>query len=324
MQYRKLGNSGIDVSVVGLGTWAIGGWAWGGTEEKESIDAIHAAIEAGINFIDTAPMYGMGISEEFVGKAVAGKRDKVVLATKCGLVWDTDKGEYFFNADGHKVDRYLGPESVKREVEASLKRMNVDCIDLMQTHWQDPTTPIADTMAVLMDLKAQGKIRAIGASNATIDQLEEYKAAGEIDSDQELFSMLDTKMADEKQLDYCAANNIAVLPYSPMALGLLTGKIDPDRKFNGDDLRINNPRFQPENIRKVNAMLDSFRPISEAHNATIAQTVIAWTFSHTGVTSVLCGGRKRYQALENAAAGDIVLSPEELAQINKAVASLEI
>lgn len=323
MQFRKLGNSGIDVSVVGLGTWAIGGWAWGGTEEQESVDAIHAAIEAGINLIDTAPMYGMGVSEEFVGKAIADRRDKVVLATKCGLVWDTDRGEYFFDADGHKVNKYLGPESIKREVEDSLKRLGTDYIDLMQTHWQESTTPIQDTMATLTQLKAEGKILSIGASNATVGQLDEYRAAGEIDADQELFSMLDRKMADG-QLKYCAANNIGVLPYSPMALGLLTGTTDPDRKFGPGDLRTHNPRFAPDNVRKVNAMLDTFKPIAEAHNATIAQTVIAWTFSQTGVTSVLCGGRKRYQALENAAAGDIVLTASELAQMNATVASLQI
>lgn len=323
MQFRKLGSSGIDVSVVALGTWAIGGWAWGGTEEKESIDAVHAAIEAGVTFIDTAPMYGLGVSEEFVGKAVADRRDKVVLATKCGLVADIGKGEFYFEAGEHKIYRYLGKESIKREVENSLKRLRTDRIDLLQTHWQESTTPISETMAALMELKEEGKIRAIGVSNASIEQIEEYRKAGQLDSDQERYSMLDRNM-DSGQMNYCKEHNIAVLPYSPMALGLLTGKIDPDRKFEGDDLRINNPRFKPENIRKVNEMLRSFDDICEAHSATTAQIIIAWTFAQPGITSVLCGGRKRSQALENAAAGDIVLSDSEIAQINSAVAKLQL
>lgn len=321
MQFRKLGSSEIDVSVVALGTWAIGGWMWGGTEEQESIDTVHAALDAGINLIDTAPMYGMGVSEEFVGKATAGKRDKVVIATKCGMVWEGDYGESAFTAEGKKVYKHLGAASVKREVEASLKRLNTDRIDLMQTHWQDSDTPIEETMGALMELKEQGKILAIGASNATIEQLEQYRAAGVLDADQEKFSMLDRQMADG-QLQYCEKNNISVLPYSPMALGLLTGKIDPDREYKGDDLRTNNPRFQPDNVRKINAALESFEPIAKNHNVNIVQIVIAWTFSQPGVTSVLCGGRKREQAIDNAAAGSIVLSEEELALIDSTIEKL--
>jgi aryl-alcohol dehydrogenase-like predicted oxidoreductase len=181
MRYRSLGKSGIEASVVGLGSWAIGGWMWGGAEEAESVRAIHAAIDAGVNLIDTAPVYGFGVSEEVVGKAIRDRRDKVVLATKCGLVWHEEKGEFFFASDEKhptddgriKVYRRLAPDTIRREVEWSLKRLGTDRIDLLQTHWQDSTTPIAATMHTLMELKKEGKIRAIGCSNATPEQMDE-------------------------------------------------------------------------------------------------------------------------------------------------------
>ena len=164
MERREIGASGIRASAIGLGTWAIGGWMWGGTDEADSIAAIRASVDTGVTLIDTAPAYGMGRSEEIVGKAIAGRRDEVVLATKCGLVWHTDKGNHFFDQDGKPVHRYLGPESIAHELEQSLRRLGTDHIDLYITHWQDPTTPIAETMGALEDLRKAGKIRAIGAS----------------------------------------------------------------------------------------------------------------------------------------------------------------
>ncbi|MCL2349417.1 MAG: aldo/keto reductase, partial [Planctomycetaceae bacterium] len=179
MQYRTLGTTEIKTSVVGLGAWAIGGWMWGGTEEKDAMRAIDAAIDHGINLIDTAPMYGYGRSEEIIGKTIGSKREKVVLATKCGLRWDDKdwpEGEgvlHFYGDDkgvssgktGNRVYKYLRPDSIRWEVEQSLKRLKTDHIDLLQTHWQDETTPIAVTMEMLLRLKDEGKIRAIGVSN---------------------------------------------------------------------------------------------------------------------------------------------------------------
>jgi aryl-alcohol dehydrogenase-like predicted oxidoreductase len=194
MRYRPLGASGIEASVVGLGAWAIGGWMWGGADEADSIRCIQAAVDLGVNLIDTAPVYGFGKSEEIVGKAIKGRRDKVVVATKCGLVWHTDKGQFFFKSseenigvgeDIYTVHQYLGPECIRYEVELSLKRLQVDTIDLYQTHWQESTTPIADTMAELLKLKHEGKIRAIGVSNATTEHMDEYRAVGVLDCDQE-------------------------------------------------------------------------------------------------------------------------------------------
>jgi aryl-alcohol dehydrogenase-like predicted oxidoreductase len=328
MQYRKLGRSGIEISAVGFGAWAIGGWMWGGADESQAVAAIQAAIDQGITLVDTAPMYGYGRSEEIVGRAIQGRRDRVVLATKCGLVWDREEGELFFRADdkgmtsgesGTKVYKLLRPESIRRELENSLRRLKTDHVDLYQTHWQESTTPIEDTAAALQQLKQQGKIRAIGVSNASLSQIQAY---GPIDSDQERFSMLDREVEANGVLDDCRRQEIAMLAYSPLSNGLLTGKIAPDRRFNDGDLRKNNPRFRPENVRRVNAMLETFQPIAERHRASLAQLVIAWTFSQPGLTCVLCGARDAAQATENAAAGDIRLSADELATMDRAARSL--
>jgi len=166
MEHRDLGGSGIRASAVGLGTWAIGGWLWGGSDRQAAAAAIRAAVDNGITLIDTAPGYGLGLSEQIIGDALEGRRDKVVLATKCGLVWHVHKGEHFFDQMGQAVHRYLGAESVRHELEESLRRLRTDHVDLYQTHWQDPTTPIAETMDELVRLKKEGKIRAIGPATS--------------------------------------------------------------------------------------------------------------------------------------------------------------
>ena len=171
MLTREIGRSGIQASAIGLGTWAIGGWMWGGSDERQSIAAIQSSIDEGVTLIDTAPAYGQGQSEEIVGKAIRGRRDKVVLASKCGLVWHTTKGKHFFDYEGRPVHRYLGRESIAYEVEQSLKRLGTDHIDHYITHWQDEITPIEETVAALEDLKRQGKIRSIGASNVSTGDL---------------------------------------------------------------------------------------------------------------------------------------------------------
>ncbi len=320
MEYRPLGASGIKASVVALGAWAIGGWMWGGTDERRSVEAIQASLDAGINFIDTAPAYGMGLSETIVGKAIAGRRDKLVIATKCGIVWHTDKGTPFIDQNGKTMHRYLGPESIRYEVEQSLKRLNTDYIDLYQTHWQDQTTPVEETMSALLDLKREGKIRAIGVSNATVEQIEVNRRMGCVDTGQEKYSMLDRELESE-YLPYALKNNIAVLAYSPLALGLLTGKIGPERQFPGDDLRHNNPRFSVEARKQILAMLEKMRPIAEKHGLTLAQLVIAWTIAQPGLTHALVGARNPEQARENAGAGSVAISAEELGTLNQILSS---
>jgi len=318
MLTRKIGKSGIGASVVGLGTWAIGGWMWGGTDEAQSIDAIKASIDEGVSLIDTAPAYGQGLSEEIVGKAIKGRRDRVVLATKCGLVWHTQKGNHFFSYDSGPVHRYLGRESVVYEVEQSLKRLGTDYIDLYITHWQDATTPVAETMSALEDLKRQGKIRAIGASNVSADDLKAYLAAGQLDAIQEEYSMVKRGL-EQSLLPISLANDVATLSYSSLALGLLSGKIGPDRVFTGDDLRKNNPRFSVDNRQKVARLMAAIKPIAAAHKATEAQIVIAWTLQQPGITFALCGARNADQARENAKAGRIRLAATDIKAISEAV-----
>jgi len=313
-----MGASGIKASAVGLGTWAIGGWLWGGSDEKAAVAAIQAAVDSGVSLIDTAPAYGLGQSERIVGRAIAGRRDRVVLATKCGLVWHVRKGMHFFDQLGEHVHRYLGPESVRYELEQSLKRLKTDYLDLYQTHWQDSSTPIADTMAELEKLKREGKIRAIGASNCSPGELESYLAAGRLDGLQEKYSMLDRGL--EKQLlPLAREHRISVLAYSPLAQGLLTGKVKLGRRFTGDDLRRNNPRFTDENLRKVAALLQDLAPLASARRATLAQVVIAWTASRPGITFVLCGAREPEQARENAGGGELRLDAAELKAIDAAL-----
>ncbi|MES0884180.1 aldo/keto reductase [Roseibium sp. SCP14] len=317
MLTRKIGRSGIDASAIGLGTWAIGGWMWGGTDESRSIEAIQASIDEGVSLIDTAPAYGQGLAEEIVGKALNGRRDKVALATKCGLVWHTQKGNHFFDYDGKPVHRYLGKEEIVYEVEQSLKRLGTDYIDHYITHWQDPTTSIDETMEALENLKSQGKIRSIGASNTSPEELKAYVAAGQLDAIQEEYSMV-KRVIEATHVPFCLENGVSVLSYSSLALGLLTGKIGPDRIFSGDDQRKDNPRFSLENRQKVARLMETVSPIAEAHGATNAQVVIAWTLQQPGITFSLCGARDPGQAVENAKAGRLRLSEADLEAISNA------
>ncbi|HVR86785.1 MAG TPA: aldo/keto reductase [Planctomycetota bacterium] len=326
MKTRPLGSSGISASAVAFGAWALGGWRWGGSDDRTSIAALHAGFDAGINFIDTAPAYGFGHGEEVVGKAIRGRRDRVVVATKCGLAWNTTKGTLFFVSDEkgrndagqYRIHKTLDPEQVRLDLEGSLRRLGTDHVDLYLTHWQDTTIPIEDTMGLLMDLKKQGKIRAIGACNAKVPDLERYRSRGAIDADQERYSMLDRDLEME-QLPWCRRNNVAVLAYSPLHHGLLTGKISPDREFKEGDLRRGHASFTPENLKKTGALLGQIQPIAERHGLTLGQLVIAWTISQPGLTHALVGARTPQQAAENARAGSVDLSADDLAAIAAAL-----
>ncbi|MAY89230.1 MAG: aldo/keto reductase [Pseudooceanicola sp.] len=317
MLCRPIGASGIKASAVGLGTWAIGGWMWGGTDEAASVAAIHTALDEGITLIDTAPAYGQGLAEEIVGKAIAGRRDKVVLATKCGLVWDTQKGNHFFDYESGSVHRYLGRESIIHEVEQSLRRLRTDYIDHYITHWQDPTTPVDETMAALETLKRDGKIRSVGASNTSAQDIQAYLDAGQLDAVQEEYSMV-KRGIEQTHLPLCRKERVSVLSYSSLALGLLSGKMGPDRRFEGDDLRKGNRLFSRENLQQVETLMRAIDPIAETHGATRAQVVIAWTLQQPGITFSLCGARTADQARENAAAGRIRFAPAEVDTITAA------
>ncbi|MDO4550313.1 MAG: aldo/keto reductase [Planctomycetia bacterium] len=335
MQDRILGNTEIKISVIGMGCWAIGGWMWGGTEEKDSISAIHAALDVGINFFDTAPMYGYGRSEEILGRALVGRpRDQVVLATKCGLIcsqedWPEGKGEFHFyateNGAGNgarsdfRVYKYLRPESIREELESSLRRLKTDYVDLYQTHWQDHTSKIAETMETLLDLKREGKIRAIGVSNIQKSELDEYFACGQVDAIQERYSLLDREIEENGLMEYAKKTGMSLLPYSPLCQGLLTGRMKEDRSFPKTDQRSKKERFSPENIRKLNRQLANLRELCEKYHVSVAQLIIAWTFHKYEKINVLCGARTVEQVKENAAAGEVILSAEDVEEIENMV-----
>jgi methylglyoxal reductase len=329
MNYRPLGKSGISASVVGLGAWVLGGGAFWGQDpdDTESIRAIQKAIDLGINLIDTAPGYGFGRSELVIGKAIKGRRDKVVIATKGGLWWDDSRGSYFADFDGTKIYRSLRPDTLRIEVENSLKRLGVDCIDLYQTHWPSVPpdfTPIADTMAALLALKDQGKIHALGVSNVSVAELQENIRCGGVVSDQFRYSMLN-RDAEKDILPFCAQNNIATLTYMSLEQGLLTGKIGMDRVFKPGEFRANefwNAWLMPVNRRRVLDLLGRWKELTDKYQCTLAQLVIAWTAAQPGVTHVLAGGRNVAQVTENVKAGELKVAPADLKRIREDVIAL--
>ncbi len=320
MDLRQLGNSGLSVSPVIFGAWAAGGWYWGPQDDADSIRAIHAALDAGVNCIDTAPIYGMGHSEEVVGKAIKGRRDKVLLATKCGLRWDTPgegSNHWTYKAlDGTEkvVVRNLRKHAVIAEVEQSLRRLGTDTIDLYQCHWPDPSAPVAETMEAMVTLKEQGKIRAIGVSNFTPDMMAECLRHGPLASDQPPYSLL-RRDIEADVLPFCREHNIGVIVYSPLEQGILTGKVTMERTFPEGDYRAGRPWFQPANRRRVLEALEKVKPIAAAHNATLGQVAAAWAIAQPGVTAAIIGARSPEQARENARAADVRLSAPELQTI---------
>ncbi len=323
MKYRRLGNSDLNLPVVSLGTWAIGGWRWGGTDDAAAIRAIQRAVDVGMTCIDTAAVYGQGHSETVVGKAIAGRRDDVIVATKCGLRWDCEDGEFAMDSVDNlgrpiKIYRNLRPESIRYEVDQSLKRLGIDTIDLYQCHWPDSTTPLDETMGAMVEIQQAGKIRYIGVSNFTPDMVRQCMAVANVVSVQPKYNALDRDI-EEELLPFCREHGIGVLTYSSIGQGLLSGKVTMDREFPETDLRSNRVWFKPENRKRVLDMLQRIQPIADAHGATLAQVAIAWVVAQPGVTTALVGARNEHQAEENAKAGDLELTDDELQAIRTAV-----
>jgi methylglyoxal reductase len=323
MRYRPLGPSGIEASVIGFGAWVTGGGAWwGGVDDAESVRALQAALDAGITLIDTAPAYGFGHSEEVVGKAVRGRRDRVVIATKCGLWWQDGRGAPFLETDGRSVRRSLHPDTVRIEVEQSLRRLGTDRIDLYQVHWPaapPETTPVADTAGCLRDLKRQGKIRAIGVCNVTLAEMKAYRAAGDIASDQFRYSML-WRPPEADILPYCRDQGLAALTYMSLEQGLLAGRVGMDRVFKPGEFRTNeawNPWFRLENRKRILDLLAGWKDLTAKYACPLARLVIAWTLAQPGVTHVLCGTRTAAQAAENAAGAGLALDPADLRRMRR-------
>ncbi|MFD4838543.1 aldo/keto reductase [Achromobacter sp. NPDC058515] len=319
MNITTLGASGIECEAAGLGTWAMGGWMWGGNDDAAAVAAIRASLDAGVRLIDTAPAYGLGHAETLVGEALKGRRHEAVIATKCGLVWHTRLGTHFFDEADQPVHRHLGRESIFHEAEQSLARLRTDYIDLYITHWQDGTTPVAETMDALLDLKRQGKIRAIGVSNATPDILAEYLRCGPVDAIQERYSLIDRDI-ESTLLPLCREHGVASLGYSSLALGLLAGPTDPARQFTGDDQRAGNPRFSAANRERLKAFFEELAPLRQRLDCSYAQLMIAWTTRAGGVSVALCGARTPQQAMQNAAAARLTLDPAAIAAIDAAAA----
>lgn len=318
-----LGRSGALASRIGIGTWAIGGREWGGQDRAAAVEAIRTALDQGLTLLDTAPIYGFGSAEKIVGEAIRGRRAEVVLATKCGFVWDETGGDPAFrDPTVGEVSILLSPDSIRRQVDASLRRLGADHIDLYQVHRPESTTPIPETMGVLMDLVSEGKIGAIGVSNLTVEQLAGYIAAGDLATDQEQFNMLDRQHQNEL-FPLCAANGVGVLAYSPLAMGLLSGKLR-GRAFGSDDLRGTSARFAAEILLEVEKFIEGLRPIAAIYDCSLSQLVIAWTLAQPAVTHVLSGMRTREQAVENAAAGRVILSADHLADIDARLAAANI
>ncbi|MGD9498410.1 MAG: aldo/keto reductase [Armatimonadota bacterium] len=328
MELRQIGTSDLRATPIVFGAWAIGGWLWGGTDDEQAIEGIHAALDAGINAIDTAPAYGMGHSERVVGEAIRDRREEVLVFTKCALRWDLDIGWHHFDTvdnEGRPVSLYrnLRRDSILWECEQSLERLGIDCIDLYQCHWPDPTTPIKETMGALVELLDQKMIRAIGVSNFTPEMIEECLAYGPVHCSQPKFSLL-SRENYEGVIAWCDEHDIASIVYSPLEQGLLTGKVTVDREFKEGDQRNTKPWFTEENIRRVNAVLDEvMRPIAEAHQATLAQITLAWTIAAPGITCALAGARNPEQARENAGAMDVQLSEDEFETIRAAFWQIE-
>jgi len=263
--------------------WAIGGWKWGGTDANAAVDAIDAAIAEGINFIDTAAVYGFGLSEELVGKAIAKHpRDKLVIATKCGLRWDIESAHLHADTDGKKIFRILSADSIATELDESLQRLKTDYIDLYQTHWPDPHTAPEQYIQTLIDLKTAGKIRAIGFCNASTSDLEAGLATGQLDVDQERYSMLDRER-DSDNLPICENNKLSFLAYSPMAQGLLTDKLTESRVYGDGDLRVNNPRFSEQNITAIADVLAPVKALAADRALSVEHIVLAWTLRQPGL-----------------------------------------
>jgi len=329
MVYNELGQSGVKLSAITFGAWAIGGFMWGGSDEKKGIDAIKRGYDLGVTTIDTAPIYGLGLSEELVGKAIKGNRENYQILTKFVMRWKkTGTQKEFSSQKGYDElwgNVYLDArkESVMKEAEDSLRRLGTDYIDYYQMHWPVDDVPLDETMEALVRLKEQGKIRAAGVCNFSAEQLREAEKTVRIEADQVPYSMV-RRDIEQDVTPYVVENNKGIIAYSPMQRGLLTGKFSPDSKLGEGDNRKDSRFFQPENIRRVNEFLSKIKPIADEHNATLAQLALSWTLHQPGVIVSLAGSRDPKQIEDNANAADLKLTDDELQTINKYLDALEL
>ncbi len=312
MNTIKIGKSDINTPFMAMGAWAIGGGtAWGENDDKLSVRTIDEAIDCGITWFDTAPVYNLGHSEEVVGKALKGKRHNVLISTKCGLEWDYETPVFHKVMEGRNVYRDLSAKGIRKNLEDSLRRLQTDYIDIYYTHWQTPDFalyPLEETVGVLTELKKEGKIRAIGASNVTEDIIKGYCSLGQLDVIQEKYSILDSHIRSELA-QVCEENKVSIQAYSPLEQGLLTGKVKADVKLAKGDVRNRNRFFSPENLPKVMRLLEHWKPLCLKYNCTMSNLVIACTAKTIDGLHVLCGARKPEQIRDNS--GALLLTLEQ-------------
>lgn len=319
MRTRQLGKSDLHLTTVGFGAWAIGGgdWAfgWGPQDDAESVRAIHRALDLGVNWIDTAAVYGLGHSEEVVARALEGHRDQVTVATKCGLRWKGNRSVY----------PLLSAESIRKEAEDSLRRLRVEAIDLYQVHWPNPDGQIEEGWAAMADLVKEGKVRYAAVSNFSVDQMRRAQAIHPVTSLQPPYSMVD-RAVEAEILAFCAEQGIGVVAYSPLQNGLLTGKFSRDRlqRLDKGDWRPKSPAFKEPNFSQTLELVQRLAPIAASHERTVAQLAIAWVLRRPEVTAAIVGARRPDQIEETAPAGDWELSSDTLEQVDRILAEVAV
>ena len=313
MKTRKLGYSDLHLTPIGLGTWAMGGgdwkFGWGDQDDAASIASVHQALDAGVNWIDTAAIYGHGHAERVVGKAIQGRRDDVLIATKCGRVWEGESRE---------IGKSLRRESVHREVDVSLQRLGIDCIDLYQIHWPEPDEEIEEGWGAVAELVEAGKIRYAGVSNFNMEQLKRIQPIHPVTSLQPPYSML-RREVEEEILPYCRENQIGIVAYSPMQAGLLTGRFSKERVQNlpANDWRKANPFFTSPQLEANLSIIEQLRPVAAQMEITLPQLALAWVLRRSEMTAAIAGARRPEQILETVKAGEIVIHDELLLKIDR-------
>jgi aryl-alcohol dehydrogenase-like predicted oxidoreductase len=312
MLKRRLGASDLEITPIGVGAWAMGGsgwqFGWGAQDDDESIAAIHAALDQGVNWIDTAAIYGLGHSEEVVARALQGRSQKPLVFTKCGIVWDQRR----------EPKRTIQPESIRTEVEQSLQRLKLDVIDLYQIHWPEPDDAIEAAWAMMAALKEQGKVRHIGVSNFNVRQMQRAHAIAPITSLQPPYSIISPEI-EKEILPYTLENNIGVIVYSPMKSGLLTGAMTRERvaAMPEDDFRKRTPNFKEPLLSRHLELAGLLADIGKRHGKTAGETAIAWTLRHPAVTGAIVGMRSAKQVDGVIGAAELQLSVEEIDEIER-------
>jgi aryl-alcohol dehydrogenase-like predicted oxidoreductase len=317
MQFRRLGRDGPELSVVGVGAWAIGGpwrFGWGPQDDDESIAALHKAFDSGVNWVDTAAVYGLGHSEEVVGQVLREHGGEVLALTKCGRPW--------YGREGNEPTYDLKPETIRFELEQSLKRLGTDHVDLYQFHWPDTETgtPVEESWAAMADLVAEGKVRWAGVSNFDVGLLERCQRIRHVDSLQPPLSLLDRAAAAEL-IPWCAANGTGVICYSPLQSGLLSGSFDAERarRLPEGDWRRADPEFQEPALSRSLALARRLEPVAERHGVPVAAVAVAWVLATEGVTGAIVGARRPSQVDSWLPAGSLRLTAADLAELRAAV-----